>query len=251
MKELIFSKNFNFNAFNYAKYHHVDNRNGIPNHCLAYMQKGYCKIVSRDTTLYIKPGDVFYIPKGLSYQSYWHSKDSTEFLSFGFQFFPESETKSFPLQKVACSDEIINQIKGLPVSKRNDSYVFGAFYSVLAAILPHLEYVDHEPHNSIIKKAEKFIYHNTDCKVSDIAQHCLLSESALYHIFKKQAGFTPNELIQKIRCEKAISMLTKTDKSIQEISDTLKFSSTSYFRKIIYKHTAKTPRQIRQLAKKI
>lgn len=251
MKELIFSKNFNFKAFNYKKYHHVDNRAGIVNHCLAYMQKGYCKIVSQDTTLYIKAGDVFYIPKGLSYQSYWHSKDSTEFLSFGFHFFPESETKSFPLQKIDCSDEIKTQIMSLPVSKNNNSYVYGAFYSVLAAILPYLEYVDHAPYNSIIKKAEKFIYNNTDCKVSDIARHCLLSESALYHIFKKQAGFTPNELIQKIRCEKAISMLTKTDKSIQEISDALNFSSTSYFRKIIYKYTAKTPRQIRQLAKRI
>ncbi|MBE6762725.1 MAG: AraC family transcriptional regulator, partial [Ruminococcaceae bacterium] len=57
---------------------------------------------------------------------------------------------------------------------------------------------------------------------------------------------TPNQFRNEILCEKAISLLTTTNKSVQEISDTLNFSSTSYFRKILKAHTGKTPLEIRK-----
>jgi transcriptional regulator GlxA family with amidase domain len=43
-------------------------------------------------------------------------------------------------------------------------------------------------------------------------------------------------------------MLTTTNKSVQEISDILGFSSTSYFRKILKLYTDKTPLKIRKEA---
>jgi AraC-like DNA-binding protein len=81
-----------------------------------------------------------------------------------------------------------------------------------------------------------------------VAAYCHVSTSGLYSIFKKQLGKTPNELHAEILCEKAVSLLSTTDKSVQEISDTLGFSSTSYFRKILKKHTGKAPLEIRKEA---
>ncbi|MBQ4116900.1 MAG: helix-turn-helix domain-containing protein [Clostridia bacterium] len=55
----------------------------------------------------------------------------------------------------------------------------------------------------------------------------------------------------EILCEKAVTLLTTTDKSVQEISDMHGFSSTSYFRKILYRYTNNTPRDIRKKTEKI
>lgn len=248
MERHIFFDSFRFNAYVWSKYRYTDNRGGSPYHYLAYMEKGHSKIVSDGITINISPGDVFYIPEGLPYQSYWYSDDEICFRSFGFHFFPESAAKQFLLQTIPCSDELKAQILRIPTGVTTDSRLLGAFYSVWAAVLPMLQHSSKDAHADVIEKAKSYIYKHTDCKVSDIAKHCLLSESALYHIFKKNAGCTPNELIQKIKAEKAVLLLTTTNRSVQQISDDLCFSSTSYFRKVLYRHTGKTPRQIRKTA---
>lgn len=249
IKDIILSNNFNFNFFVLNKYKYTDNRNGSPYHYLAYMEKGSSKIVSNNITISIKAGEFFYIPKGLPYQSYWSSEDEIRFLSLGFNFFPESEDKEFLLQKINIDENLKERIKKIPIERKTDSFILGEFYSILTSLIPLMHYTVRNPKKYILEKAEKFIFENTSCKVSDIAKHCLLSESGLYNIFKKESELTPNELIQKIRCEKAVVMLTTTNKSVEEISDNLEFSSTSYFRKVLYKYTQKTPKEIRKFSK--
>ncbi len=251
MKDIILSNNFNFNFFILKRYKYSDNRKGSPYHYLAYMERGSSKIVSNDITINIKAGDFFYIPEGLPYQSYWYSEDEIRFLSLGFHFFPESGNKEFLLQKINMDEILKARIKKIPTEIKTDSFILGEFYSILASLIPLLEYKVHNSKKHILEKAEKYVLENTSCKVSDIAKHCLLSESGLYNIFKKESDFTPNELIQKIRCEKAVVMLTTTNKSVEEISDSLEFSSTSYFRKLLYKFTQKTPMEIRKSSENI
>ena len=216
------------------------------------MIKGNCKILTADNELFIEAGDLFYIPKGLPYQSFWQSEDDLRFLSFGFNFFPESDKNDFILQKIKCDEKIINEIKKIPIKKNLDSITIGAFYSALSLVLPLLkENKTKKNYHVILEKAKSYIYDNPNCNVGDIARHCLISESALYHIFKKYADTTPNALIQKLRCEKGVILLKTTDKSVQQISDDLGFSSTSYFRKILYLNMGKTPREIRKNSKNI
>ncbi len=61
---------FRFYEINLHKYQHTDNRSGAPDHYIAIMNKGYCRLVSDNQTIEIDEGDAFYIPMGLSYQSY-------------------------------------------------------------------------------------------------------------------------------------------------------------------------------------
>ena len=68
----------------------------------------------------------------------------------------------------------------------------------------------------------------------------------VYNIFERNLNKTPNEIKQQILCEKAIRLLTTTSLSVEEISSQLQFSSSSYFRKILKKHTKKTPSMIRK-----
>lgn len=251
MNDIFYYKNFCFNFFTFKQYKYTDKRTGSPFHYLAYIIKGHSKLVSDDISITVSPGELFYIPKGLSYQSYWNSEDDIQFLSFGFHHFPETGSKQFVLQKIDCDEQIKELIKNIPMKKEADSFVIGAFYTVLSKIVAHLESKPINKKNQILDTATRYIYDNPNCSVADVAAYCHISKSELYYIFKNKSDFTPNELIQKIRCEKAEAMLTTTDKLIQEISEALGFSSASYFRKILKFYTGKTPREIRNQARNI
>lgn len=248
MNEILSSCNFYFRTIAFEKYRHTDNRAGSPQHYVAYMEQGNSKIVAENSTIEIQAGDVFYIPKGLSYQSYWYAENEIRFLSFGFDLFPEGNTKRYVLQKIECGDAVVQQLRNIPTNMPADSGLLGRFYATLANILPFMRYDDHSRRKIVLEKAKNYMYANPDCKISDVAGHCFVSEPALYALFKKEAGITPNTLRQKILCEKAVLLLTTTDRSIQEISDTVGFSSTSYFRKLLLKHIGKSPREIRKAA---
>lgn len=246
MNHTLLSYGFHFITINFDKYHYTDNRAGCERHYIAYMEKGHSKIVSENITLEINPGDVFYIPKGLSYQSYWTSETEIRFKSFGFDLFPEAGEKNFLLQKITCTEEVAEQVKNITTNIPVTSRILADFYEVLTKLLSVMQYDPFSNQKMILEKAKRYIYKNPDCRMSDIAKLCLISESALYEIFKKEEGITPNTLRQKTLCEKAVFLLSTTDKSVQEISDALGFSSTSYFRKQLHKHIGKTPREIRK-----
>ena len=106
MNSVIYYKNFNFNLLTFHKHKYSDLRGGSPYNYVAYMLKGHSRIVSKDITVEINEGDLFFIPEGLSYQSYWDSPDDIVFLSFGFHYFPEAKSKQFVLQKIECGDEV-------------------------------------------------------------------------------------------------------------------------------------------------
>lgn len=246
MNNILFSDNLHFHSYSYENNHHTNKLSGAPWHYFAYLKSGCCRIVSEERTIEMQAGDLFYIPKGLRYHSYWYAEDQANFLSFGFHYFPEYGCRQYPLQKIDCDKNVRALFQKIPTEQAADSLLWGLFYSAIAAVLPCMEYTPANSRTHVIEQAKQYMLQNTGCKTSDIAQHCLLSERALYRIFRAELGLTPNGLRQQILCEKAVHMLTTTDRSVQTVSDMLGFSSTSYFRKVLYKHTGKTPRAIRK-----
>ena len=246
MKDILFSDNLYFRTYVFESNHHTNNLSGAPRHYFAWLEAGHCRIVSAERTIELQSGDLFYIPKGLSYQSYWTSRDQIRFKSLGFHFFPECGTRQYPLQKIACSKEVSALFQAIPADKEIDSLLLGQFYSAVAAALPCMEYHIPNARAHALEQAKQYMTDHVHCQTADVARHCTVSESALYRIFREEAGLTPNALRQKILCEKAIQMLATTDRSVQAISDALGFSSTSYFRNVLHKHTGKTPLEIRR-----
>lgn len=100
--------------------------------------------------------------------------------------------------------------------------------------------------NTVIENAMEYMDRHPDFKIADIAKYCSISESGIYSLFKRELNQTPNEVRLKILCKKAVLLLTTTDRSIQDISDALGFSSASYFRKTLKQHVGKTPSKIRK-----
>ncbi len=246
MQRTSFLSSFRFNTFRFEKSHYFDNRAGAPSHYLGYMRRGHCKILADRYTVEIPEGALFYIPHQLSYQSWWYGNSEICFDSFAFLYFPELEQNDYPAQVIACDSQMLSLVEALTGGWRKPtSRDIGYLYSLLSLALPHMISNPACRAKQIISKAEQFIFANPDAPGSQIAHHCGISESYLYAIFHRE-GLTPNTLRQRILSEKAVSLLETTDLSIEAISDRLHFSSASYFRKIIKKHTGLTPRQIRQ-----
>lgn len=244
MTDADFYKQFTYNIYEFNNYHLTDNsKKPAQHHYFGCLITGTVIIKTKKTELSLTPGEIFYIPKGLKYQSEWFG-EKIRFYSFGFKISPIN--KSFVLQKVNFSNkakELLDELcKDINSSKKNIGKLFYFFEQVADSM--KLSDITHI--NPTIQKAIECINENPNQRISDIAKHCNISEPAIYALFKRHLNKTPNALRNEFLCNKAISLLTTTNKSVQEISDTIGFSSTSYFRKILKARTGKTPREIRK-----
>ncbi len=252
MKFPFLSEEFFFYNIKYNHYHHTDQSGGSPVHYLAYMIKGNAKIVSSNQTIHINPGNVFYIPKNLQYHSYWYGNDEIDFLSFGFANLQTSQNINASLQVISCNDELSQKICSLPTVGTNmDCKTLSRFYDVMDSVMSFLKRSDQNNNEIILDRIKKTIQENPHLSIPQISKICSVSEPYVYYLFKNILHMTPNAYKQQILCTKAIELLLVTDKKAEEISDILHFSSSSYFRKILKKHTGKTPRQIRMSGRNI
>ncbi|MBQ2940252.1 MAG: AraC family transcriptional regulator [Clostridia bacterium] len=251
MNNIVLFDAFRFFRITYDKYHYTDNRCGVPEHYLAYMEQGTCRLVSEESSVDVQEGDVFYIPMGLPYQSFWHGEGGVSFITLGFKLFPEAYDHHFQMQTIPCSNGIKERIKNITVNRSPDSRTISDFFGVLDQLIPSMKAEKRSSAERIYASSREYILKNVGCTVKDLARHCAVSESTLYLAFKTVANKTPNAVKNEVLCERAQMLLTTTDQSVQEISDRLGFSSTSYFRKILKAYTGKTPREIRKQAKNV
>lgn len=246
MKTVFLYENFYFANYLFKVFRHNDARSGTAYNYLGYMQKGHAEIKTENGVLKIREGDVFYFPKGLKYQSYWMGEE-IDFLSFAYEKLNINNNAKYKLQTFRPSAALVEKIKSIPiVHSKIDCYSLAQFYSVMAEVIPHLSTTPENRDEEKVESIKSCIAQNPHLSIPEIAEACSVSEPHLYALFKKISDTTPNEYRQSVLCDMAMELLVTTDKSIERISDTLGFSSSSYFRKILKKHTGKTPREIRK-----
>lgn len=252
MNNTQFSNSFYFRRYQRHKYYLTDHfkTNGSPGHFVARMIRGSAKLKSLHKTITVSEGDIFYIPNGLKYQSFWYGNQEDEILfdSFRFQNFPIPGSHDYSLQKIDCSDAAKALLLEIADEMTVNCTTVGKLYLFLGEVLGNMEQKARR-YNDIAESALEYMHNQTDFLISDVANHCKVSESTLYGIFKKAYGTTPIEKKQEIFSERAAELLITTNLSVEEISATLGFSSSSYFRKIFKKHTGKTPLQVRKNTK--
>ena len=250
MNDADFFKSFSFNLFQYKQYRTTDMTSGCPMHYLAQMVSGSAKIVTEEKTLQIKKGDVFFIPKNLSYRSYWYPEnDNTSFYSFGFNYFPTKNT-GYKLQKIDLTPSERGLLIALEADITRCAKTIGLLYQLLGSFEPRILTEEHHTCTTI-NKALEFMRQNTGYTIKQVADACSVSESGLYITFKRHLNKTPVDVRQELMCSKAKELLFSTDLSIEEISDSLGFSSSSYFRKIFHSKVHKTPTAYRKESRNI
>lgn len=250
MNSAIFFKNFYFYKYKFLKHRFTDHFSypGCPSHFIGVMLKGTARLNTHYYGIDVKEGDVFYIPKNLLYQSRWYgdTNNDIEFFSLGFKLFPKDESIEYKLQKIVLNEYENNLLKEITATLNIDCKNIGLLYTFLGCISEKMEISTSEKKDENIKKAISFMREKPNSSVNDIAKYCGMSESGVYSIFKRVLNKTPVKIKHELLIEKACELLTTTDKSVEEISDLLSFSSSSYFRKIMKSTIGKTPTDIRK-----
>lgn len=246
MNDTIFRKNFVFQEYCHLESVHSDNSSGVKMHFIGFMKQGSGRIVSRDQVLEIHKNEMFYIPKGCKYHSYWIANERVCFDSIGFLYFPTSAVNGYKLQKISCNQTILDAFMPLSQDKTVNTNSIGALYSLLGMLEPKLALA---PTSSDVATCEKLMLlmkENPQRSIPEYAALCGISESLLYSYVKKCFGKTPNRLRQECLCQKAADLLIATSYTIEEICDKLDFSSSAYFRKVFESVYHKTPSQMRK-----
>ena len=198
--------------------------------------------------LTVAPGDVFYLPQGLRYNSYWQPDESgaVEWDSFGFVFLPLLGGERFAPQKLQCEKEdleILEKIKkDAPASPESVGYL----YLFASRVLPRMARDFEKPEDKLLEKAKAYIAENLDFSVPELAHFCNMSESSLYAFFREHAKMTPIDLKHNLQLERAVFLLGSTDLSMEKISSAAGFHSAPYFRKIFKDHFGISPTQKRK-----
>lgn len=248
IKDRIFTEGFRFTLYNYKKYKRNDLRSGIKLHFIALMLRGSAKIVTENETVNISEGDVFFIPKGLRYESYWYGDPSVEFASLGFEFIPTFNGESYPAQTVEADVETKEKILALARSGAHTAESIGTLYTVFGELVGKMRTTKTNKHDELIIKVKKYVGAHPLENVASVAKRFAVSESGLYLAFKNYSDQTINEYRNQTLMESARNLLVSTDTPISEISDMLGFSSDSYFRKKFKSHFGISAREMRKRA---
>ena len=86
---------------------------------------------------------------------------------------------------------------------------------------------------------------NKDISVQSIAETLKLNRSYLSKTFKKEMGINLGQFIRNKKLQEAKNLLLYSNKSINEISNYLCFSSQSYFQNVFKKEFNTTPREFK------
>jgi AraC-like DNA-binding protein len=103
-------------------------------------------------------------------------------------------------------------------------------------------------HFSALRKAERFIWDNYTRKISlrEIAEASGLSASYFSTIFREEMGENLSNYLNRLRVEKASSMLISTNLPISDIASACGFEDQSWFSKIFKNKTGFTPGKYRE-----
>lgn len=103
-------------------------------------------------------------------------------------------------------------------------------------------------YSSFVGKAITIIAYDltADLSLKSISEQLSVNPTYLSALFRKEMDCTLTDYVTKKRMEHAISLLIKTDKSINSIAEDCGISDTNYFIKLFKKFTRLTPTQYRE-----
>ena len=254
MKQSLFYHSFRFATVTYENEKRSGYPLGSPYHFIARMKSGTGVIRGENgKELHLQAGDVFYLPLGLAYRSHW-SPDKERGLpvsweSYAFSHWPDVAPPCYPMQRLAASAEATALLDRLAQTQDITPTSVGILYLLLGEVLPVMSRKATDTRQELLQRATEFIAKKPSFHVSDLAKHLKMSESALFFFFREVAHTTPIGLKQQILAERAMRLLSDTDRTVEEITAALGFCSAAHLRKTLRSVTGKTPSEIRREAK--
>ncbi len=236
------STNFiiDYNRFRLYRYHHTDYSKGVIYNYVARMLEGTAKICSPDRDIEIIPGDVFFIPMGLTYHSYWKG-ERIVWDSLGVTHLPGEQM--YPLQKISTCSEMDELFEKMYENDTAETASIGLSYSLVELVLHGMER-EKIPVNNLVERATRCMRESPTASIPEIAKRCHVSESGLYAAFRA-IGTTPVTVRLEAQIKQAVSLLATTDLTVETIAEYCGFGSVVYFYRMLKRFTGKTSRDFR------
>ena len=229
---------------------------GAPKKQNLFLYLDGCKITYTDkngNTLTAQSGDIVYTPIGSEYKAQLSDFERPDSHTVGINFFLLDEHGD---QLLLSNDILIftnRQNQALPLLFHRAITVNTPSTQSRMLLMEILSTLSSDmsqaaPPISIAKGVSYLSEHIEDNPtVSELAAMCGISEVYFRKQFKKHTGTTPHEYRNTLRLDKARSYLEYGDISVQEISDTLGYSSVSHFIKEFKKQYGFSPLKYRKL----
>lgn len=237
--------------------HYFEPQKGKLYNSFGYIDRGSVVFKTASETLCAGSGDVVFIPEGLKYCSIWTPDESIRFYSihFGAGITDYPFWSKLTLQKIDClsgkqGEELIKKVYDCcsyeDFSKQLEGY--SLFYRLASLAVTGMKQASQGDMPENLKKAIAYIDANYGRieSVSEIAEHCFLSESRLYHLFRDCVNTTPVTYLNRVRILQATEMMKNPALSLEQIAASLNFNSEYSFRKTFRNVTGTTPSQFRK-----
>ncbi len=207
------------------------------------LETGECVYLWEGGRQTLHPGDVMYLPLG--------SYHRLEALSEDFSFYRIDFTVTDPAgEQIVFSQTpmlflrnadimIMDTVKEMAeLFLRNGS--FFQMYSLLYRLLGQAENVSV---GGSVREVIEYIRNNftKELPMEKLESLCYLSRAQMYRDFKKETGLSPIEYRNRLRIERAKTLLCNETCSIGETAAMLGFESIYYFSRIFKKYTKISP----------
>ena len=208
--------------------------------------KGESLFLYNNETVYVKPGDILYIPKGSNYKQ--ESKNE-EVIYIHFDSFSRLP-KDIKIYTPSNRNAVCNLFKKCykEYSDKNRNYQYRCI-SVLYEILAYMNLsedncatVDNPCLDSAIRFMNSHMY-NTKFDINLLCRKCGISRTYFNILFKKRFNITPISYINASRIDKAKMLLDSGDYRNDEVALLCGFSETKYFYTVFKKITGMTPKE--------
>ena len=238
--------------------HHVfDATAGKINSSFGYIVKGSCVCYPIGKAIEVPQGSLFYLPNGVRYRSVWTGSPEIEQYCFHIinHKYSNDAERYYPLQVIPAlstpeTGEIFRTIFGLfATNERTDQIrALGMYYAFYASVLPYLKAEQPVSYSPAVLAAIAFIeeHYAQNQSVAELAEACFVSESRLYHLFRKEMGISPIKYRNEIRVERTANELRKRNRQISDIAFECGFNSMTYFYEVFKAHTGMKPSEYQQ-----
>lgn len=123
------------------------------------------------------------------------------------------------------------------------------FHHLIGEIVGKLQMQAMERHEALIRQIKDYVernYGQISLSMNEVADHVDMSAAYLGRLFKQVTGITFTEYLTKFRLDAACELLLKTEMTVNDISDQVGFTNSSYFYIVFKKNLGCTPNQYRK-----
>lgn len=235
----------------FTRYHFCRGNSNKRKTRFGLIEKGSGSYIYLNKKLDVTEGDIVYIPERVYCYSEWHGNPEIKVTYISCFMNYATDCFAYEPQILRAEPEVwdgLSEIATLLTGDFSDELLaYSVFFRLLRDILPGMTESAIST-DKTLQTAISYITNNWDklFSVKDLALHCRISESGLYHLFRKQLGQSPISFLNSIKVNQAIQFLETTDYSISEISSLSNFNSENHFRKVFTEFTGVTPSKYRK-----